>query len=151
MADLLSDNAELRAAGEQARAVSRADLAGDSARLTAAEAGQKSAQAAVRAALDRETALANQLRNERLLKYGGIALSGLLGLAAFAYRLNIGRLQSGAAELLSKLETKHGPAAADTARAALDDVLHTGEKTGIGAVLAKINPTVAAAAKARAA
>ena len=149
VADLLSENAEIRAAGEQARAASRADIAVVSAKLTATDGLLSKAQDGLRAGFDRENALGNQLRNERLLKYGGMALSGLLGLAAFAYRMNVGRLQTGAAELITKLETKHGYAVADVARATLDDVLHTGEKTAIGRIVAKINPQVAAAAKVR--
>lgn len=84
--------------------------------------------------------LARELNNERMMKYGAAGLSVALGLLSVAYRLNIGRLQSGAAEVLSRLESNHGPAAAATARGALDATLHTGEQQGVFKVFAKLNP-----------
>jgi len=74
--------------------------------------------------------LANQLRWANIVKYAGIAASTLLSLAVIAYRLNIGRLQTGAAEVLAKLQASH-PEAATTARSALDAILHTGEQRGV--------------------
>lgn len=75
--------------------------------------------------------LANAYRWSELQKWGGFALSGLLSIAVIAYRLNIGRLQQGAAEVLSRLGKDHGEEAESTARAALDAVLHTGEQRGV--------------------
>lgn len=84
-------------------------------------------------------AMAKELNNERLMKYGGMALSGALGLLAIAYRLNIGRLQTGAGEVLARLQQQHGDAVAGTARNALDAVLHTGEQKGVFKAFATIS------------
>ena len=113
------------------------------ARVTTAEAAQQKAEGNISAlaeqlesirtqakkladARDAEAAknleLANELRNERFLKYGGMALSGILGLAAFAYRANLFSLQGGVANGLAALHAKLG--AGDTSTAAIDTLQH---------------------------
>lgn len=84
-------------------------------------------------------AMAKELNNERLMKYGGMGLSLALGLLSIAYKLNIGRLQTGAGEVLAKLQQAHGDAVAGTARNALDAVLHTGEQKGVFKAFATIS------------
>ena len=76
-------------------------------------------------------AMAKELNNERLMKYGSMGLNAALGLLAIAYRMNIGRLQTGAGEVLARLQANHGDAVASTARSTLDAVLHTGEQKGV--------------------
>ena len=83
-------------------------------------------------------AMARELNNERLMKYGVAGLSVALGLLTVAYRLNIGRLQAGAGEVLAMLQAKHGDAVAATARGVLDATLHTGEQQAVCKVYSKM-------------
>lgn len=75
--------------------------------------------------------LANELRSATVVKWAGVAGSTLLGLLAIAYRLNIGRLQTAAGEVLAHVQEKHGKDAADAARSVAGVVLHTGEQKGV--------------------
>lgn len=79
----------------------------------------------------RNLELANQLRWAKIVQYAGVTCSALLGLLAIAYRLNLGRFQQGAAEVLAKVGQKYGEEGQSVARGALDAVLHTGEQKGV--------------------
>lgn len=79
----------------------------------------------------RNLELANQLRWANIIKWSGIAASTIFGLLAIAYRLNIGRLQSGVANVIATVQQKHGQAAGEAARGAADAILHTGEQKGV--------------------
>lgn len=52
--------------------------------------------------------LANELRQAQWYKWGGLTLSALAGVAAVAYRMNLGRLQDGVAGGLAELQKKFG-------------------------------------------
>lgn len=144
---LLSDNAALRAQGEQLRATQRDRDAEASRRLADAETkaaaatAKATAQAAeLRAAFDRENALANELRTQRWIAGLSTAASVGLGLLALAYRANIGGMATAAAGALADLERKHGASVATLARGALDAGLNRGEQTTIARAFAKIAP-----------
>ena len=144
---LLSDNAALRAQGEQLRATQRDRDAEASRRLADAESkaaaanAKATAQAAeLRAAFDRENALANELRTQRWIAGLSTAASVGLGLLALAYRSNIGGMATAAAGALADLERKHGSSVASLARGALDAGLNRGEQTTIARAFPKIAP-----------
>ena len=84
-------------------------------------------------------ALANELRAATLWKWASTGLSVGLGLLAIAYRLNLGRLQTGAAEVLAKVGQKYGEEGQSVARGALDAVLHTGEQKGVARAFFALN------------
>lgn len=123
------------AAGDKAAVVSQEKAEGAygklSRELESVRADLKEARDKAAAEAAQNLELARELGNQRFLKWGGIALSGLLSIAVIAYRLNIGRLQTGAAEMLAAVTQKHGEEAGATARSVLDGVLHTGEQRGV--------------------
>lgn len=140
---LLSDNAALRAEGEKLRATQRDRDADTSARLTAAEkraeateAVAASARADLRAAFDRENALANELRSERWQKWCATAASVLATVAALAYRANAFGLADGVARGLADLRRKQ-PGIAELATSALDVGLNRAEQTTLSRAVQK--------------
>ena len=131
MDGLLSDSNLKRIEAEAKQAAAEGAAAARSRELeeTRKELAQAREQAKAEAAANLETA--NKYRVEQLWKWGSLAFNALLGLAVIAYKLNIGRLQQGAAEVIAGLQAKHGDEAASAARSILDGVLHTGEQKGV--------------------
>lgn len=128
---LLSSETAAREKAEAAQARAEAS----SREIGTALESTRRALAALKAKADAEAAknleMANELNNLRLQRYGLAGLSAAVGILTIMYRLNIGRLQTGAGELLARLQAKHGDEVAVTARGALDAVLHTGEQKGV--------------------
>ncbi len=127
VADLLSENAERAAVAEKAQAASETELTKLSRALTAAEAERETARGAtataeakLRAAFDRENALANELRAAVALRW---ILAGVAVLASAAYlyvRYALGGLpvafSKGLADLRAKgvIPPAHEPNAFDS-------------------------------------
>lgn len=130
-------------------------LSEETARRGAAEAGQRSAEGrngelseeleAMRGKLktlgaerDAEAAnnlaMANKLRWSNIVAYSGVALSTLLGLAAFAYKANLGNFRGATAELLGTLRKKD-PATAEVATTVFDAALSKGEQNKVAQLL----------------
>lgn len=128
---LLSAETAARAHAESAQATAEGTNRQLSEQLSQTRVELKKLSAERDAEARNNLSLANQLRTERFYKYACAAASTILGLAAIAYRLNIGRFQGAAASVLDRIKAQHGDAAADTARTALDTVLHTGEQRGV--------------------
>lgn len=128
VAALNSELAVVRADAERQRAADRGQIADVSAQLGAATAKLAAAQGDLAAGFARENALANQLRNANLIKWGGIALSTLATLAAIAYRSNALGLADGVARGLADLRKKDS-GSAELATAALDAGLNRSEQS----------------------
>jgi hypothetical protein len=137
IAALLSDNAALRADGERLRAEQRTRdaqtsraLAEATRRTAAAEAVADTARADLRAAYDRESALANQLRRQQWISGLTTTASVLAGLAALAYRANAFGLADGVARALADLRRRQ-PSVAELTTTALDAGLNRAEQTTV--------------------
>lgn len=128
---LISSESDARAKAERAQATAEGANRQLSEELTKTRNDLKKLSAERDEEARNNLALANELRTERVVKWAGMAGSALLGLAAIAYRLNIGRFQDAAATVLSNIQAKHGAEAAATARTAFDTILHTGEQKGV--------------------
>lgn len=136
-------------------------LSEETAKRDAAEAGQRQAEGrngelsreleAVRGELkelgkqrDAEAAnnlaLANELRWKTIVAYSGVALSTLLGLAAFAYKANLGNFRGATAELLGTLRKKD-PATAEVATTVFDAALSKGEQNKVAQLLFNLSRT----------
>lgn len=112
---LLSDNAALRAEGETLRATARdiattasRELTEAARRTTAAEAVSATARADLRSAYDRENALANELRNERFLRWAASVAAVAATLFGWAMRSNFLGLATSAGEIVGTMRAKYG-------------------------------------------
>lgn len=128
---LLSAETTRRESAEKAQAKAESDI-----RTMATElATTRKELQALKARADAEAAnnleLARTLNNERFMKWSAMGLSAALGLLTIAYRLNIGRLQTAAGEVLAHVQKTQGTEAADVARKIAGVVLHTGEQKGV--------------------
>lgn len=130
VAGLLSDNAALRAEAEAARAKSRENVAALSERLAKADAAVAAAQRDLRAAFDRENALANELRAQRALAWiaGGMALLCALGWVYL--RFAVGGLPRAAGLLMRDLRSAH-PDTAKIVAPLFDSYLNRHEQAAI--------------------
>lgn len=137
---LLSSQQAAREAAEARQAATEGDNAQLADQLAAlrAEATALARKRAEEAARNLE--LANQLRIATVWKWAATGGTALLGVVAIAYRLNLGRFQSGAAEAIAALRARHGDAVAGTARGALDAILHRGDQTQVARLVATITP-----------
>lgn len=106
VAGLLSDNAALRSSAESDRASNRATIAEVSSKLAKAEAALEKAQGDLRAAFDRENALANELRNERLVKWGLAVVAVLIGAAWLYIKVALGGMPQAIGFALRDLRAK---------------------------------------------
>ncbi len=79
-------------------------------------------------------AMANKLRWSNIVAYSGVALSTMLGLAAFAYKANLGNFRGATAELLGTLRKKD-PATAEVATTVFDAALSKGEQNKVAQLL----------------
>lgn len=130
---LLSDLADVRKAAESQQ--------------TAAEGAQRAlsrdlettrtALKALASKRDEEAAknlqLANELRNQVFMKWAGVTCSAVFALAAFAYRMNLGNLQTGVANGLAHLQHKYGTTDEDvaTVKHEIDTVTGGGQQKAI--------------------
>lgn len=135
---LLSAEVSRRISAESKQALAEKSNARLSAELSELRSALDGARKAAASEAARNLELANEYRWEQLQKWGGVALSALLSVALIAYRLNIGRLQTGAAEVLASIGARHGTAAESTARSALDAVLHTAEQQAVARAYLRI-------------
>lgn len=129
-AGLLSDDPKARATAERARADSSDAVAEVSVRLEKTRAATEAAEKSLRAAFDRENALANELRSARALHWilGGVAL---LAAAAWVYvRFFLGGIPGALGSVMAKLEAKN-PSAAEEFRILLDAATNRHEQTTI--------------------
>jgi regulator of replication initiation timing len=147
IAALLSDNATLRAEGETLRTTQRErdaqaarDLTEAARRTARAEAVADTARADLRAAYDRENALANELRAQiwqTWLSRGAAVASILFGLAM---RSNFMGLQTAAGEIVGTMRAKYGVKDEDvmTITGLLDSPTSTGTQKQISAIATRV-------------
>lgn len=128
---LLSEEAAKREAAEKKQAEAEKSIAKLSEELASTREHAKKLTKERDAEAARNLELANELRMERLQKWAGVGLSALLTLATIAYRLNVGRLQEGAAEAIVRLRKQHGDAVADTAIGGIDWATDKGSQSQI--------------------
>lgn len=132
VADLRSQNAQVRAAAEQSQQAGEQRLAKLSAELAAKQHELTAAQADLRTAFDRENALADQLRNERMVKWS-LAGAALLCALGWAYvRYIAGGLPNALGAMLRSAERK-SPALAMDVRELLDAHLDRNEQDAVRA------------------
>lgn len=129
-AGLLSEDLNLRRAAERVHAGDTAAIGLASTRLISARAEAESAQNSLRAAFDRENALANDLRSARALHWilGGVAL---LAAVAWVYvRFFLGGIPGALGSAMLHMEAKN-PEAAKEFRSILDAATNRHEQTTI--------------------
>lgn len=130
VADLRSENAELRTAAETLQQREEARVGQLSEQLGEATRKLAESQKDLRAAFDRENALADQLRTQRAWLW--IALgAAVLGMAGWLYlKVTLGGLPGAAGQLMATLRTKH-PETAGTVETLFDSLLDRGEQRAI--------------------
>ena len=130
VAGLLSDNSKLREAAEAVRAKEQRSVAEVSAALAQAEVKSEAAEAKLRAAFDRENALANELRGQRALVWiaGGVAV--LLAAGWLYAQLALGGIPGAAGKVLRDLRASN-PAVADAVTPLFDSYLNRHEQARI--------------------
>jgi ElaB/YqjD/DUF883 family membrane-anchored ribosome-binding protein len=138
IAGLLSENVGLREAGEKARREAREAWATASAKLDEADKNVERLRGAAAAEAAKNLALANAYRNEQLQKYASLAGSAILGLLAVAWKLNLGRVQAGLANVLAHVESKHGAEAKGAAAGVADAILNAGDQTAVAKIYSKL-------------
>lgn len=127
---LLSENATVRAGAERARASEKSALADISARLDRAQSESEQAGARLRAAFDRENALANELRSQRALIWIVGALAGLCALGWLYAKIAFGGIPNAVGRGLASLRTRD-PAAGELATQIFDSLLNRSEQQKI--------------------
>lgn len=130
VADLLSENAKLRADAEAATAAQRETAAQIGDKLAKAQAAADVAERGLRAAFERENALANDLRTQRALAWiiGGVAV---LCAAGWIYlRFALGGLPMAAGKLMRDLRASN-PAVAPVVESLFDRYLNRHEQAAI--------------------
>lgn len=128
----------------------RADAVREQERLGSQFAAQGEKLAEVRAELSKlgkeakaeaeaNLALANQLRNERLIKWAAFAGNGVLLIAVFAYRTNLLGVTTGLAKGLAGMQRKFGAGDEDlnSLKAEIDALTSVGQQAKIAARVAK--------------
>lgn len=141
MAETLKVSRELLAGtdlGEKAQQKAEAGNSKLSKDLEATREKIKALEADAKEAAVKNAALADELTNERFMKWAGVGLSTILGIAAFAYRLNLGNFQAGTVDMLAKLRANHGDAAAGAATSALDAALSRAQQQSVAQALFKL-------------
>jgi hypothetical protein len=130
VAGLLSDNSKLREAAEATRLKEQRSVAEVSAALATAESKSEAAEARLRAAFDRENALANELRGQRALVWiaGGVAV--LLAAGWLYAQIALGGIPAAAGRALGQLRATN-PAAAEAITPLLDTYLNRHEQARI--------------------
>jgi hypothetical protein len=130
IAGLLSDNAALRTAAEQARVKERAGDAVVADRLAKADAAVAKAGEDLRKAFDRENALANELRSQTALVWI-LAVLVLLAVAGWIYvKIAFGGIPMALGGTMRILRARH-PEAAALVEPILDGYLNRHEQAAI--------------------
>lgn len=136
VAGLLSENAEIRAKAERQVAAERETIAGLSARLAKAEIASEAAGKALRAAFDRENALANELRNQRALFWIAAGVALLCAVGWLYVNVALGGFRAAVKGGLGALRAKGAIPANPDEPNVFDTFLNRAEQ----AALRKINP-----------
>lgn len=102
---LLSENASLREAAEKQREAEQRGIAEVSAALAKAEKQSDEAQGKLRAAYDRENALANELRSQRALLWIAGGIAALLAAGWVYAQFALGGIPMAAGKALRELRT----------------------------------------------
>ena len=127
VADLLSENAQIRDAAERARAKDEAKVADLSKDLGAAQAAVAKAEGKLREAFERENALANELRSQRALFWIACGLVALVSAGWLYLKLTIGGVPAAAGLFMRDLRQKH-PEVAKNAEVLFDQYLSRAEQ-----------------------
>ena len=127
---LLSENAELRAQGESERALRRTELATATSTIADLNAKLDAANASLKSGFERENALANELRNMRLIKWGLIGLAVILAAGWLYVRIALGGIPVALGKGISVLRQKDA-AAGELATTIFDGFLDRHEKRRI--------------------
>lgn len=127
---LLSENEALRKQGENERAVRRSEI--ESATTSIADLNDRlgKANATLKDAFTRENALANQLRNERLVRWALIGLAVLIGCLWLYAQLALGGIPAAMGRGLSMLRMSN-PEAGELATQIFDGLTNRGEQRRI--------------------
>jgi hypothetical protein len=136
VAALLSENETIRAAAERERAAVRADTAELSRNLAEAFEAKSKAEANLAAGFARENALANELRNQRLIRNVLIGATILCAAGWFYIRFVAGGIPGAIGKALAFADTKH-PEQAEFFRTLLDTHLNRSEQSSIAKQAAK--------------
>ncbi|AHF91613.1 hypothetical protein OPIT5_16735 [Opitutaceae bacterium TAV5] len=136
---LLSEETAKREAAEQRQLAAESDNLKLSRDLEATRKalGELSAEAKAEAAKNLE--LANELRRRTWYAWAGGIVSAVLTVAAIAYRLNLGRLQTGVGNALASLQSRYGTSDEDVKaiRAEIDAMAGLATQKGIAGALGK--------------
>lgn len=124
---VVSEDPLVRKQGEVELAKWRDDFSEISARLARAEAASETASKELRQAFTRENALANELRNERLIRWAACGVAVLLGIGWLYVRFALGGVPVALGRAMSDLRVKH-PRVADTLTPFLDQYLNRHEQ-----------------------
>lgn len=130
VAGLVSDNAALRESAQAQQAKEQRTISDVSAALAKAETKSDAAEAKLRAAFDKENALANELRSQRALLWiaGGVAF--LLACGWVYVRYALGGIPSAIGQGLAVLRRDH-PEAGKVATDVFNSFLNRHEQTAI--------------------
>lgn len=130
---LLSESAEARNAAESKQTAAEGQLRELSRDLEATRAKLIELHAKRDKEAAENLALANELRNQVFLKWAGFTCSALMAAAAFAYRMNLGNLQTGVANGLAHLQHKYGSTDEDVAavKTEIDTLTGKGQQKAI--------------------
>jgi hypothetical protein len=107
IAGLLSERAEIRAEAEKARKKEQEVVASVSAKLAEATSRSQKAEADLRAAFERENALANELRAQRALFWIACGVAILLSAGWLYVKMTLGGVPSAIGAAMSELKMKH--------------------------------------------
>ncbi len=128
--DLRSENAQVRASAETRQAASEKSIATISSDLATATKKLDEAQADLRTAFDRENALADELRNERMVRWTLVGLTLVCAAGWLYVRYVAGGLPSALGRVLRDAQAK-SPALADDLRGLLDANLDRNEQAAV--------------------
>lgn len=136
VAGLLSENAQLRADAEKQREEERGKVATLSTKLADAVRDSQTANDRLRAAFDRENALANQLRSQRAFLWILGVLSFLATCGYLYVRFALGGLPGALGTALASAQ-RQAPSVADAMRSFLDTHLNRSEQDAVRAAFSK--------------
>lgn len=127
---LLSENAQLKAEAQRDRDREKQSIESLSGTLAKAEQKSEAASAALRAAFDRENALANELRSQRALFWIAVVSAAMLGLGWLYVRIALGGVPVAIGRAMGDLRARH-PAIAEQLTPIFDQYLNRHEQAMI--------------------
>lgn len=130
VAGLLSENAELKAQAQHEREREKESIASLSTKLAKAETASDTAGEKLRAAFERENAMANELRSQRALFWIACFVAALLGLGWLYVRFALGGMPVAIGRALGDLRRSH-PQIADAVTPLLDQYLNRHEQNAV--------------------